>query len=401
MWLLPVVSAWPIECVLCSYTTHKSDNEVQEANLLPPPPKNHLNEPGEKMTHLELEYHIMQSQMKIRELEEMVSLKDKQIQELRQRLRLKGVLPEDSAVLQSSIELSWRKHGEAPCRMHFGSSTVDGSIAYFRPAGSAKVYAYDSDKDEWSTLPQCPRYHFTLAVVNGLLTAVGGYQGGTHTNTLLSLVGEGEKWAEHFPPMPTKRSLSAAMCTKETLIVAGGRVGHKRVKNVEVMYTTNLQWFSASSLPHPSSQASLTICSDTLYLLGGVDSTGKWTKAVFSCPLAVLLHSCHPQSLAAWLKFLLVGVWHQQASTPMNASTCAVVQDQLLAIGGEVDIFKPTLTVHSYCPTTNTWDNVSHMRQARSACLVTPLPRNRLMVVGGNSEWGQTNAMDIAAVLHY
>lgn len=379
------------------------DHEVDESTLLLPPLKDHVNETGETMTHLEHKYHFMQSQMKIRELEEMVSLKDKQIQELRQQLGLKGEPPEDSAVLKSRIELSWRKHGRAPCRMYFGSSTAEGSNAYFRPAGSAKVYAYDSDADEWCTLPQCPQYHFTLAVVNGLLTAVGGYQYGKPTNTLLSLVGEGEerKWEEHFPPMLTKRSLSAVVCSNESLIVAGGRIDHNRVKAVEVMHTGTLQWSSASSLPHPSSQASLTVYRDTLYLLGGVDSTGKWTKAVFSCSLPVLLHSCHPQSFSAWLKFLLAGVWHQQASTPVNASTCVVVQDRLLAIGGEGENYKATLTVYSYSPATNTWDIVSHMLQARSACLVTPLSNNRLMVVGGNSESGQTNTMDIATVLQY
>ena len=81
--------------------------------------------------------------------------------------------------------------------MRGGSATVDGSMAYFNSIGSSTVQAYDTDKEVWSQMPDCPREYFTLAIVNGLLvlTAVGGKQPYKPTNTLLSLTGEGSEWS--------------------------------------------------------------------------------------------------------------------------------------------------------------------------------------------------------------
>ena len=57
-----------------------------------------------------------------------------------------------------------------------GSATVCGSMAYFKSAASSQVHSYNLDAEEWSTLPKCPQDNFTLTVVNGLVTAVGGWQ---------------------------------------------------------------------------------------------------------------------------------------------------------------------------------------------------------------------------------
>ena len=53
-------------------------------------------------------------------------------------------------------------------------STVDGSVAYFRPGGSNSVFAYNSTDKKWSELLKCPNSGFSLAMVNSLLTAIGG-----------------------------------------------------------------------------------------------------------------------------------------------------------------------------------------------------------------------------------
>ena len=116
--------------------------------------------------------------------------------------------------------------------------------------------------------------YFTLAIVNGLLTAVGGLQPDKLTNTLLSLTGGGSKrkWSEYFPHMRTKRYLPAVVCSGRLLVVArGGGDNDTPLSTVEVMDTESLQWFTASSLPHPMTQASATICGENLYLLGGYD----------------------------------------------------------------------------------------------------------------------------------
>ena len=86
-----------------------------------------------------------------------------------------------------------------------------------------------------------------------------------------------------FPRMPTKRQLTAVVCSGKTLVVAGGK-GEWRTKlaTVEVMDTETLQWSTVSSLPQPCYSALATVCGDTVYLVGGL---GYSTKSVFTYSL--------------------------------------------------------------------------------------------------------------------
>jgi len=188
--------------------------------------------------------------------------------------------------------------------MYAEAVAVNGSVAYFLPGGAYEctVLAYDSAKNNWSELPRCPNRDFSLAVVNDLLTAIGGLiPKGELTSSLLSLTDK--KWTEQFLPMPTKRWLAAVVCSGRCLVVAGG--GGERNKDlsiVEVMDTQTLQWSTASSLPHPLYQATATLCGDQVYVMGGFESS-KPSKSVFTCSLAALLQS-KSGSLGAQMKTL-------------------------------------------------------------------------------------------------
>ena len=79
-------------------------------------------------------------------------------------------------------------------------SAVNGCVAYFRPSKSKSVFAYNSTNNKWSELPNS---YVSLAMINSLLTAIGGkIPNNELTNSLLSLTDN--KWTEQFPPMPTK-----------------------------------------------------------------------------------------------------------------------------------------------------------------------------------------------------
>ncbi len=104
----------------------------------------------------------------------------------------------------------------------WGSATAQGSEVYVRKI--QEMYAYSSQTEIWTNLPDCPHTDCSLAVVNGLLTAVGGIDSQALTSMLMSLIGEGDKrkWSEHFPPMPTERKYPAVVCSGRSLVVAGG-----------------------------------------------------------------------------------------------------------------------------------------------------------------------------------
>ena len=325
---------------------------------------------------------LLESQKTIRDIGESLLAKDEQIRELQQptaKLQVKGQR-------KGPLCLHWSECGKAPDKIRGPSSVVDGDMVYFNPENSSDVYSYSSAEVAWYCLPQCPHFHSTLAVVHGLLTAIGGGILSTHvTNQLFSLTGE-RKWVERFPPMPTKRYGTAAVSSGKSLVVAGGGDTKDRpLDTVEVMNTGTLQWFTASRLPFTLRYASATISQDRIYLLGyDVDGSNE-PRSVLACSMADLRQSCQPQSLGAWFKMLtLRAIWRQVANLPVRSSKCATLCGQLLAVGGcDKNFENRTSAIHQYNPATNSWEVISHMPTARYCTLLAVLPGNKLMVVGG------------------
>ena len=354
-------------------------------------------------------------QQSLMEREKTVRVQQRQIRQLQQQLSQGGGQRREeeeeasgAAASGGSIKLRWRDGGRAPCTIWGEAVAVNGSVAYFRPGGLDQytVLTYDSAKNNRSELPKCPNCDFSLAMVNNLLTAIGGTtpNGDQCTSSLLSLTDM--IWTERFPPMPTKRWLTAVVCCGRSLVVAGGiGEGFKNLSTVEVMDTETLQWSTASSLPHPLHQATATLCGDQIYMLGGFYRSNKSSKSVFTCSLTALLQSFQSKSgsLGPRMKTLSLAsgpkVWRQLADIPVVNSVCASLHGHLVAVGGD-DPDGKTTAIHMYNTTTNSWEVISHMATPRSQCLVAVLPHNKLMVVGGFAPSGSTtDSVEIATIV--
>ena len=336
------------------------------------------------------------------------------------------------------IKLRWAKGGEkAKIYLSGGSSAASGSTAYFSPRNSEGICAYNSDSQTWNTLPDFPYPQFTLAVVNDLLTGIGGWLG-QPTNQLLSLTGRGasRKWTKHFPPMPTKRWDAAAVCTEKELIVAGGgddAAGY--LNTVEIMNTETRQWFTADSLPHSLDYASLVVCEDHIYSLGGINTDGHGpSRLAWRCSLAelrvnLIAVQLDTQTVATRLKKALglhhelpavelptpdknkmdtrCRPWQSVAETLLFCSAYASVGGQLLAIGGTAEDngrdSTHSVDVYAYDPESNTWKATSRMLTPRSHCLAVVLPNDMLLVVGGRTDgavpYKALKDMEIATVI--
>ena len=213
----------------------------------------------------------------------------RQIAELEQ-LRLAIDTTPRSKELSSSranIRLIWREGKKAPCKMRSSSySAADGTTLYVR-LDSKSVYAISTSS--WSQLPDSPTNYCPSVIINNLLTLVGGYNNGTTTNQLFSLTGEGSgrRWTEEFPPMPTKRGGSTALCIGTVLIVAGGvKQDKSAIQAVEVLNTEALQWSTTADLPKPLAYAPASICGEYFYILGEFYT--------YTCSVLTLIHSCKP-----------------------------------------------------------------------------------------------------------
>ena len=276
------------------------------------------------------------------------------------------------------LKLNWETRRNAPCNMRRGAAVAHGSVGYFSSEYSHDVFVYDSEKDDWSQLPECPQSDFGLAVINNLLTAVGGYSSGLFSgdwsNRLVSF--NGSKWVTIFPPMPTKREHLAVISAQNHLIAAGG-VGLRYtaiLSTVEVMNTDTREWYTAASLPEPVYCMSATVCRGSLYLWEDYSFT------VFTCTLDSLLHSCHPPSQTP-PHTNEAGVWQRIADIPMRHSTCTTLNGRVLAVGGR-DSHGTSRAVCMYNTDSDSWQLVGHMSTPRYKCLVVGL-RDCIIAAGG------------------
>ena len=345
---------------------------------------------------------IEQKDTTIRDLQQTISAHKRNIQQPKQRGRASSgqpqQLPVTAEIAQATAttaekyitKLRWKEGKRAPERMCRGAAVVDGNTVYINPNGSHKVYSCQMTSGSllWSTLPDSLFVSFSLVVIDGLLTCVGGRGGlsGLRTNTLCSLTGRGHKgqWFEGFPPMPTARSSTASVTTEQALVVAGGCDGGKNLDTVEVMTIATKQWSIAQQLPHPFGVISGTIYGDQLYLGGGCIGGNEASKSVLTCSLTDLLP---PQSLGVRLRTLSLatkpGVWREIKNHPVTGSTLTTLGGHLLAIGGRSDSHGPTADVHRYDHQTDSWNVISKMKNKRYLSLSAVLPEDQLIIVGG------------------
>ena len=238
----------------------------------------------------EIEHFQQQDQRQRQEIQQLQHTVEDKERELQQMKLLPPQAATASAAEKDISKLRLEEGKKAPEEMFRGAAVVVGNTVYINPEISNKIYScqISSGDQQWSTLPDSHYYYFSLAVIDSLLTSIGGrttLHGGRCTNTLLSMIGEGRErqWSEVFPPMPTARNLNASVTTEQILVVAGGHDVSKYLDTVEVMNIPNKQWSTARHMPHPFVQISATICGDQLYLGGGYREVGKPSQSVLTC----------------------------------------------------------------------------------------------------------------------
>ena len=263
--------------------------------------------------------------------------------------------------------------------MRRGTAVVNGNVAYFNYARTG-VHAHHVDEDKWTSLPDCTQRYIGFAVINSLLTAVGGVKSPSDepTNTLTSLR-EG-KWVELLPPMSTNRVRPAVVTTDNNnhVIVAGGQAefrGGTSLTTVEVLNCSSLQWTSVYDLPKPLSYIAATICNSRIYCF-------DWHYAAYTCTVDSLLSSS--QSLTADThtdsQTTSPQMWRALPDVPTGWSTPASLCGQLVAVGGE-----GVSTIHQYNMTSGSWEAIGSKPTARYDSLVVVLPGDKMLVVGGNA----------------
>ena len=350
----------------------------------------------------EKERQLKHTKKQLEAREQVITPFERQTSEPEKQFSQKEVKASSRGKEMLSFKLKWTEGKSGPRRMsRWYDAVVEGNTVYFRHGGS-EIFSYDIIYKKWSQLPDCIHEDSSITIVKSWLTAVGGYSKmPAYSNELFSHTGGGSRrsWTKKFPPMPTKRCNTTALCTEIALIVVGGLgEGGGVLSVVEVMNIENHQWSTAADLPEQLYFTSAAVCGDQIYVLGGADKHFSFTKLVYNCSVSALLQTCIRCSLPLNLA-IKARVWRRVADLPVTHSTCkSFPGDILVATGGRMDSGKAATAVYMYNSATNSWEIISHMTTGRFQCFAAVLPDNQLMAVGGNTDGGMTDTVEYCSL---
>ena len=285
-------------------------------------------------------------------------------------------------MISPQLTVQCRDKKTAPCGMSRGSVTTDHQFAYFTPLGSNTVYSYQWSTEKWEQLPPCPYRNSALVIIDGSLTAVGGWDGPRYTNKLFTF--RQRQWVEEYPPMNTARSSQALVSTSDGdyIIVIGGYDGDHVTTTVELFHVSSRRWYELTDLPQPLTLPSATICGHQLHVIDDDDNG-------YSCSLQALPSSDRPITSQS-IRHLIS--WTSLPRLPVTSSTAATLCGQLVIIGGGRG-WSPVNSIHQLLD--GQWVEIGSMSRDRQMCLVVSPSPDKMMIVGG---WGEDSVEECIAV---
>ncbi|XP_050302107.1 kelch-like ECH-associated protein 1B isoform X2 [Anthonomus grandis grandis] len=160
-------------------------------------------------------------------------------------------------------------------RNRVGVAVMDG-LLYAVGGGECTKYhnsveCYDPELDKWILVKPMhyARLAVGVAVVNRILYAIGGFDGVVRHCSAECYHPENDEWSL-IPPMHTERS-GAGVCAIDKYIYVIGGYNGKQLNTVERYDTENKVWTFLSSMNISRSALSVTVLDGKIYAMGGYD----------------------------------------------------------------------------------------------------------------------------------
>ena len=304
----------------------------------------------------------------------------------------------------NNLKVTWQQCADLPGKCWALSVVeLDGKVYVSGESGRGAYtfpYMYDSNKDQWSTLPGLPYVYFSLVNVTEKkqLLAIGGVTKNDgiveFSNKVFLWDEKYNKWLTAYPNIPTARSLSSSISHGLTVIVAGGVTCQDPLtitRSVEVLHINdnNLHdsyWSVVEQLPHVVYQAIPLIVNDKLYITVGYDKpVGSSTCNVVTASLPELLQSSNNNTSSSQ-------VWSKLPDMPYSSYSINHYQGHLITFTGdrmieEPDEDKPVYElvplIHIYNPDTKTWDCVGDIPIGYLLGMSVHIRENKILFIGG------------------
>ena len=273
--------------------------------------------------------------------------------------------------LKWPLPLKWRRGKDIPIAGMYGVNAIVIHGVVYCGGGSITcddVVQYYPESGEWRKFPRSPGLRgFAMTSLNRQLVLVGHH--GDDEKRITVWDSGHREWVHPYPPMPTKRSQSAAVGYQNYLIVACG--WYER-DIVEVLDSSSGRWYSAQPVPVGGHIMSSAVIGDHWYL----SSFACWKDEkghIFWAHLPTLISSAtSPHTNTA-------SVWHELPTPPVEEPTLLDLQGHLLLVGGKGKVQE----LHRYDPETKQWRECGQLPVGMSVPCCAVLPSGELMVAGG------------------
>ena len=304
----------------------------------------------------------------------------------------------------NNLKLTWQQCADLPdkcCATRVAE--LDGKVyvsVYSGRGGYSFPLMYDSNKDQWSTLPDLSCGYFSLVTVTEKkqLLVIGGLTNNNgvieESNKVFLWDEKYKKWLTPYPNMPTARHYSSSISHGLTVIVAGGITCYDPftiTRAVEVLHINdnNLHdsyWSVVEQLPLVVYEAIPLIVNDKLYIAQGYEKNpGSSTRNVVTASLPELLQSSNNNTSSSQ-------VWSKLPDMPYSSHSINHYQGHLITFNGDRKVERPdedkpvwelVPLIHIYNPDTNTWDCVGDISHGYLLGKSIHIRENKILFIGG------------------
>ncbi|XP_074642431.1 actin-binding protein IPP-like isoform X2 [Tubulanus polymorphus] len=254
---------------------------------------------------------------------------------------------------------------------------------YSRPVGGrwsdlrtlSKNECFDSFQQEWiDQAPlRCARSGLGVAVLNGLIYAIGGENDSLIYDTVECFDPSQNKWT-FIPNMTYPRSALAVCAFDEFIFAFGGWIGSEIGDCIEV-YDPNLNlWKRVGAMKTKRVAMSIVEHQGLLYVIGGVSDLGLEMS---------LVESYNP----------VIQEWVTLASmhTKRAHFGAAVLDDYIYVVGGSNGYGDVLNTMERYSPILDKWQEMPNLSIGRAGPCVTTI-NGMIYVMGGHKAGDELHA---------
>jgi len=279
-------------------------------------------------------------------------------------------------------------------RLPVGKPKILVAIGGQAPKAIRSVEGYDFKEDKWVNISEMPnrRCRCGVAVVKGLVYAVGGFNGSLRVKTVDEYDPNLDTWTS-IASMEARRSTLGVAVLNNRIYAVGGFDGSTGLNTAEVLDLSSvvptqhsasagasrahLEWRSIANMSTRRSSVGVGVLCGVIYAVGGYDGNSRM------CLSSVEVYNPNDD------------VWVRVAdmSSRRSGAGVGVLQGQLYSVGGH-DGPLVRKSVECYNPESNTWTAVAEMNYCRRNAGVVS-HNGLLYVIGGDDGSSNLSSVEV------